>query len=513
MSITHPPRDGDESVADRPATESTSTSEAEAQPLTNPPDAPGVSRRLGRLAALSRYVSPYCSERERDLFARVIHWETGGSSDGFAIVNHWYRKRSDYPGREALERTWRTIARGEDPPASFRDLCEMVDSYGFESHAICSEDEPDFEPCEYAVIGQQNETEPRRNPLQAYSLRGHVEDLRRLRLEERHVIADLVLAGQVTVEFADSNTGKTLLTIWQIVQAIKSGHVDASTVYYMNADDSLNGLLEKAVIAERYGFNMIGDGVRDFRARDFPRILTEITETGHAHGVVLIVDTVKKVTDVMDKRVSTAFGDVARRFAMRGGTAILLAHTNKKLDADGRPVPGGTSDLRQDADCAYTMRTISEPGAARKVVEYENIKRRGDVCQRAGFSYSTARGLTYEELLATVQRVEDDQVVELELATDRRSDADLIATASACIREGIVKRMDLMAAIAQRSRCGRRKAEDLLDKYSGDDRLRHHWTYDVQARGAKVYRLLRLDPATSVADAASTSTPREPGHE
>jgi archaellum biogenesis ATPase FlaH len=322
-----------------------------------------------------------------------------------------------------------------------------------------------------------------------------------------------VLAGQVTVVFADSNTGKTLLTFWQIIQGIKSGNVDPSTVYYMNADDSLNGLLEKAVIAERFGFNMIGDGERDFQARDFPRILAEITETGHAHGVVLIVDTVKKVTDVMDKRVSTAFGDVARRFAMRGGTAILLAHTNKKLDADGRPVPGGTSDLRQDADAAYTIRTISEPGAARKVVEYENIKRRGDVCQRAGFSYSTARGLTYEETLASVQRVEDDQVDALEVAADRRADDEVIRVVRDCIREGIVKRMDLMAAVGQRSKGGRRNAEKLLDKYTGTDPLQHHWTYDVGPRGAKLYRVLEPSGDSPAGSATSTPTPREPGNE
>jgi hypothetical protein len=81
---------------------------------------------------------------------------------------------------------------------------------------------------------------------------------------------------------------------------------------------------------------------------------------------------------------------------------------------------------------------------------------------------------------------------------------ELVAVAKACIREGVVKRMDLVAAIAQRSKCGRRKAEELLDKYAGDDPLQHRWTYDVQARGAKVYRL--LGPAADAQAAGTSST-------
>ena len=85
----------------------------------------------------------------------------------------------------------------------------------------------------------------------------------------------------------------------------------------------------------------------------------------------------------------------------------------------------------------------------------------------------------------------------------------MIAVAKDCIRQGIVKRMDLMKAIAQRTQCSRRSAEQLLDTYTGTDPQRHHWTFEVQARGAKVYTLLEPPRESPTADAVPTSTSGE----
>ena len=158
---------------------------------------------------------------------------------------------------------------------------------------------------------------------------------------------------------------------------------------------------------------MVAEGHNDFAASAFVRILQRVMERGQARGVVIILDTAKKFFDQMDKRLSAGFGKVIRRFVMQGGTVVLLSHVNKKPGLDGRPIYSGTSDIVEDVDCAYTLRTVSEPGAGEKIVEFENIKRRGDVVQRAVFAYSAADGLSYERLLGSVRKVDDVEVVHL----------------------------------------------------------------------------------------------------
>ena len=403
------------------------------------------------------------------------------------MADDWYRRRPDYPGPDALAIAWQAVTHDPEPSDGFGMLVQLVDSHGFDSIEICSAAEPGFEPCEYEVL------DPALTPMNvlvAYSLLGQLKKLNRDIVAQTYLLGTLGLMGQATVLYAAPNTGKTLIFLWLLLDAIRQGRVDPARVFYVNVDDSLNGLVQKLKLAETYGFHMLAEGYEGFQASDFLRLLDELTERGQAHGVVIVLDTLKKFTDLMDKRTSTQFGKVIRRFVLRGGTCVLLAHTNKRPGADGRPIYAGTSDIVEDVDCAYTLRVISEPGAPEKVIEFENIKRRGDVCQRAVYGYSAADGISYEALLASVREVDDRECADIEKAAERRTDADLIEVARECIESGINTRMALAAAIAQKANCSKRKVFKLLDQYTGTDPQQHCWAFEVKARGAKTYRLL-----------------------
>ena len=56
---------------------------------------------------------------------------------------------------------------------------------------------------------------------------------------------------------------------------------------------------------------------------------------------MIILDTLKKFTDLMNKKASSEFGKLARTFVGAGGTIIALAHTNKNKDEEGKGVTGG----------------------------------------------------------------------------------------------------------------------------------------------------------------------------
>jgi hypothetical protein len=217
--------------------------------------------------------------------------------------------------------------------------------------------------------------------------------------------------------------------------------------------------------------------------------------SNQAHGVVIFLDTYKKFANVMDKSQASQFNKLLRRFVMKGGTVVALAHTNKKPGMDGRPVYGGTSDSLDDCDCAYIMWSLPpQAGSAEKIIQFENIKRRGNVVQSAAYSYSSDPAISYSELLASVQIVDDAQLAPVIQAETIRSDAGAIAAAEDCIREGINTKMLLADAVSKRSSRSKRSAMQVVEKYTGDDPSIHRWTYSVRARGAKVFELLPSAP-------------------
>lgn len=462
--------------------------------LPEPSFAWDVNPRPRWLEALLRYVNHHCSEPDRDAVVAAVFQATGGSDTGRSIADEWCRRRGDYPGPVALSARWESLKAEAVLPNGLGVLCGFIEAFGFDPLEIVSATEPDFEPCEFTVIESGEEL---RNELTQYSLAGQLDLLEQNAIEQIPILGGLAVLGQATVLYAAPNTGKTLLTLSLTIATIVHGKVNPELVFYVNVDDSLTGLIEKLRLAEEYRFHMVAEGYRQFRAEHLLRILAEMISKDECQGVVLILDTLKKFTDLMSKRKSTAFGKVIRRFVLKGGTCIFLAHTNKRPGSDGRPVYAGTSDILEDVDCAYVAQVISESNAREKVIAFENIKRRGNVRQRAVFGYSMDDGISYEELLASVRAIADGELATIQRAEDYKSDSDLIGVARSCIESGINTKMRLAAAIAARVGCSKRVAIKVLDKYSGTDPDAHIWTYDVRERGAKTFRLLDCSESKS----------------
>jgi hypothetical protein len=157
------------------------------------------------------------------------------------------------------------------------------------------------------------------------------------------------------------------------------------------------------------------------------------------------------------------------------------------------------------------MWASSPVGTAEKIIEFERRKTRGDVVQQANFAYSGVDGLSYDTLLASVRRVDPHEANGLHHAAAVQADAKFVEIVKDCIRSGVVQRMKLAEMLTLRGKCSRNDALALLDRYAGEDLLQHHWTFEVKAKGAKVYRLLTVrddSPAPQTSTDAS-----EAGHE
>ncbi len=472
-----------------------------------PPPQVASGRQVSRedLRQLISNIDPSCGYEDWLHVLMALFHETGGSDEGLDLADEWSRRASNYGGRKEIEVKWRSFREGHGRPITVATLIRMARKanpglkFGLNGEA--------FEPCETIVVYPEGlkakSTEVAVSVIQhelpsgllKFSLRGKAVGIELAGNSQRFALGELALAGQATVIFASPNSGKTLIVIYLIIQGIVSGAIDANLVFYVNMDDNLAGLIEKLQLAEEFGFHMLADGYQEFQARDLRTALEEMVRTDTASGVVVILDTLKKVAQLMDKSKASDFAALARRFVMKGGTLIALAHANKHPSSDGRVVYAGTSDIVDDFDCAYTIKVVSrDVDGNRCVVEFENFKRRGNVALSAAYSYAPERNATYAALLASVQPVDPLQLAPIRAALEAAPDAAVIDTILACLTEGINTKMLLAESAAERAGVSKRQAVMELEKYTGNDPQSHRWCYVVKARGAKVFQALDKEP-------------------
>src|SRR5690606_22110812 len=112
----------------------------------------------------------------------------------------------------------------------------------------------------------------------------------------------------------------------------------------------------------------------------------------------------------MDKKKGSEFMESVRQFVAHGGTVIMLAHVNKNRGEDGKVIFAGTSDMVDDADCAYTLDEVTKDAlSGDKTVKFENFKSRGDVANEEVYRYDAGPGKNYLQRLQTVTVVSADE--------------------------------------------------------------------------------------------------------
>lgn len=307
--------------------------------------------------------------------------------------------------------------------------------------------------------------------LAQFALNGSSHDMRSKMLNDVFVLDGLALLGQSTVIYAKPNSGKTLLVTQMLIKSISDGTTKGENVFYINADDTRKGLVTKLELAEQYGFQMIAPNENGFKTELFNDYIQAMIDDETAHGKIIILDTLKKFTDLMDKKQGTKFGKLARAFVSAGGTLITLAHTNKNRNGDGKVVFGGTSDIVDDCDCAFTLDEVSNDGVTKQVL-FENFKNRGDVEQKIAFSYA-ATSSSYEQLLDSITRQNDDSTIDdfMQTVSTKRQierDQNIIDAITDAIEQGNHSRTDLISHAAKSSSISKPKITQVLDKYAGE---------------------------------------------
>lgn len=450
-----------------------------------------TDHKIRQLRLLLDHIDPDCGYDDWLRVLIAVHHETCASDVGYKLADEWSSKGSKYRGSQELASKWSSFNAEPGTPVTIATLINMITRNGFDVREILETAEPLFERCETIIIDSQAglQLEQNNNPFDKYSLRGKSGEIERLAVSNKPILGKIALQGQATVIFAAPNSGKTLTTLALLVEAIRGGRLNPETLYYLNMDDSSQGLLEKNRIATEYGFHMLSEGYRDFEASAFVANMNKLVADDQAKDVVIVLDTLKKFADQMDKRASAEFNKRIRAFVLKGGTVIALAHVNKNKGSDGRPIPAGTSDISDDFDCAYTLTAISTENEW--IARFNNIKRRGNVVGEVAYSFCNKSEIAYDELLLSVELIDDTKVHELARREETKSDTEVIDVIGSCIAAGINSKMKLAAEVAQRSNISKRLASQLLEKYTGTDPLQHKWTVRTGERGAKLFTLLK----------------------
>jgi hypothetical protein len=346
--------------------------------------------------------------------------------------------------------------------------------------------------------------------LTSLSATGKSGELENQMLSDVFVLDDIAILGQWTAIFASPGSGKTLITLYLLADAISQARINGSNVFYVNVDDSFKGGVEKTRFAEKHGFHMLLPGVSGFQKNAVLEILEGLIAEDSARGQVVVMDTLKKFVDTMDKKSSSKFGDLARQFVASGGTMICLSHTNKNKGADGKSTYGGTSDIVDDADCAFTIEMVEERSisslSSTFQVEFNNIKNRGDVALTAGFSWLRTKGMGYDSLLGSVKRLDQGAIKEAkyqaEMHAQQEKDSRVIkSVVSLLMAVPSSGKTDIVDHVHGETGESKPKVIKVLERWNGEDyeTQGHLWRATKGSKNFVGYELIksRLDRLVS----------------
>lgn len=337
--------------------------------------------------------------------------------------------------------------------------------------------------------------------MAGFSVTGSSDELKQKLLDDKFVLKGVAILGQWTTIYAAPNTGKTLLTLWMLREAISQGDIDGELVYYINADDNYRGVVAKTELVEDIGMHMLVPNLNQFESSSVPTLMQELASSGEAHGSVIILDTLKKFTDLMQKQEASKFGNIARGFVSAGGTLIALAHTNKHKNSEGQSVYSGTSDIRDDSDCVFIIDKISDPLQNELVsVEFRNDKARGDVESTLGFSYQRIHGQPYAELLDTVKRIDnqtlDDTREQAAVQQRLADDKEVIDAVITAINSGTTAKSGIASAVNKATTISQTKIRAILEERTGNMHiLGHRWEAEITGHNKHEYKVL-VDPSS-----------------
>ena len=339
--------------------------------------------------------------------------------------------------------------------------------------------------------GSEKPPSPNRS-LDRFSMLDRTGELEAMAVASAPLLGEGVRSGQLTVIYAEPNTGKTLITTALGRTAIIAGLIEPTDFYYINADDSSEGVLIKGQLWQELGAHMLVPGLGGFETQHLLNLMHEEIANGRARGTCLVIDTAKKFVDLMSKKDSSQFGKRCREYTLAGGTVVLIAHTAKNRNADGSLRYQGTTDFREDCDAMYMAELlVAKSEGGENVVKLTRNKSRGPNPQTIAYAYASDPSLSYEARVASVHEISPKDLESYVPDKETVSDPVVMNAIVHLIREGLAEgKMKLAKAAAEMTGVSHKAAIEVLDLYTGEIPGTHLWVAGRGPRNVQIYRLI-----------------------
>ena len=301
----------------------------------------------------------------------------------------------------------------------------------------------------------------------------------------KYVVGRMSVMGEMTAFYAAPNTGKTLLILKLVTEAVEMGEIKAEDVIYVNADDNFNGSIEKGKLLMKFGIKQIVPGIsgNDVTPQSIQQLLMALVDQGKARGKIVILDTLKKFVDLMDKKRTRAFNENFRRFCRAQGTLIGLAHTNKSKNDSGHSVAEGVGDVANDFDCIYVLERMTPREESPRIITFFNRKMRSNVTLKSSYSYDASEAKTWSERFDSVESLTPEDLALKQLKQEAKEqyekDRDIIESILMYLNSNqdepsiytITRNNDIQGSV--------RAKERVLHKYSATNPVNDYYFFDI----------------------------------
>ena len=174
-------------------------------------------------------------------------------------------------------------------------------------------------------------------------------------------------------------------------------------------------------------------------------------------GLVIVVDTLKKIADLLHKSQVRHTFNILRALTAMGATVICLGHCNKHRGPDGELVFEGTGDVMNDCDDLLYLESEKDDAGVRIVSTVPTDKVRGVFHPR---SWKIHEDRTVESLESFV-----DVAAKIEAQTQLEKDATVIEIIKTGIHHSHHKRVELFEYVCTEHKISRREFDAVLKRY------------------------------------------------
>jgi hypothetical protein len=268
------------------------------------------------------------------------------------------------------------------------------------------------------------------------------------------VTENLIPEGHVVAVVSPPNGGKTTV-LFHLCKSITSNH----KVVYVHADAHPAEAKEKYFQAKESGFRYL---TPDFKVglsmEDVVGHLEQLAASdADLKGQVWFFDTLKKMTNVIQKAALKDLLQTMRKLSARGMTIVLVAHTNKHKDSDGKTVYEGTGDLRADVDELIYLDPIENPEGGLTISTRPDKVRA--IFEPLTFELDADRNVSLKEKFVDVP---------IQLAQQKKlsKDLDIIEIITDAIHASMHKQADIISYCKAEGGFGEHRIRRVLREYS-----------------------------------------------